>query len=109
MIEDMLASDDGHPHLGKEMKTHILEAGFTNIRISASFDTYSAPTDVSLINSLAKRWFSSPEMQEAASIYALPTMRTSLWDRLITAIDEWKDIPDAAVAFAFGEAVASKP
>ncbi len=109
VLEDMLASDDGHPQMGKEMKTHILETGFTNIRISASFDTYSAPTDVSLINSLAKRWFSSPEMQEAASIYALPTMRTSLWDRLITAIDEWKDIPDAAVAFAFGEAVASKP
>ena len=108
-LEDLLTFDDGHPQMGKEMKGHILEAGFTNIRVSASFETHSAPADVALIHSLARRWFSSPEMLESASIYALPEMAESLQDRLSTAIDEWKDLPDAAVAYAYGEAIANKP
>ena len=108
-LEDLLSFDDGHPQMGKEMKTHILEAGFTNIRVSASFDTHSAPAEVALIHSLARRWFSSPEMLEAASPYALPDAGKSLFDRFSAAIDEWKDLPDAAVAYAYGEALASKP
>ena len=108
-LEDLLTFDYGHPQMGREMKGHILEAGFTNIRISASFETRSVPADVALIHSLARRWFSSPEMVEAASIYALPEMADSLQDRLSAAIDEWKDLPDAAVAYAYGEAFANKP
>ncbi len=108
-LEDLLIFDDGHPQMGKELKTHILEAGFTNIRVSASFETHSSPSDVALIHSLARRWFSSPEMLETASIYALPEMAENMWERLSTAIDEWKDLPDAAVAYAYGEAIANKP
>ena len=108
-LEDLLSFDDGHPQMGKELKTHILEAGFTNIRVSASFDTHSAPAEVALIHSLARRWFSSPETMEAASAHALPDMDGSLFERFSTAIDEWKDLPDAAVAYAYGEAIANKP
>ena len=108
-LEDLLTFDDGHPQMGKEMKTHILEAGFTNIRVSGSFETHSSPSNVALIHSLARRWFSSPEMLEAARTYAPPSIGSSLWDRLNTGIDEWKDLPDAAVAYAYGEAIANKP
>ena len=108
-LEDLLTFDDGHPQIGKELKAHILEAGFTNIRVSASFNTHSDPSDVALIYSLAKRWFSSPEMQEAASIYVPPEVAQSLRDKLNAAIDEWKDLPEAAVAYAYGEAIANKP
>ena len=108
-LEDLLYFDEGHPQMGKEMKAHILEAGFTNIRVSASFDTHSAPAEVALIHSLARRWFSSPEMLGAASAYDMPGMTQSLFERLSAAIDEWKDLPDAAVAYAYGEAVANKP
>ena len=108
-LEDLLSFDDGHPQMGKELKTHILEAGFTNIRVSASFDTHSAPAEVSLIHSLARRWFSSPEMLEAASVYNTPDAEQSLFARFSAAIDEWKDLPEAAVAYAYGEAIANKP
>ena len=108
-LGDLLTFDDGHPQMGKEMKAHILEAGFTNIRVSASFNTHSDPSDVALIHSLARRLFSTPEMLEAASIYALPELAESLRDRLNAAIDEWKDLPEAAVAYAYGEAIANKP
>ena len=108
-LEDLLSFDDGHPQMGKELKTHILEAGFTNIRVSASFDTHSAPAEVALIHSLARRWFSSPEMLEAASVYNTPDAEQSLFARFSAAIDEWKDLPEAAVAYAYGEAIANKP
>ena len=108
-LEDLLSFDDGHPQMGKELKTHILDAGFTNIRVSASFDTHSAPAEVALIHSLARRWFSSPEMLEAASVYNTPDAEQSLFARFSAAIDEWKDLPEAAVAYAYGEAIANKP
>ena len=108
-LEDLLLFDDGHPQMGKELKTYILKAGFTNIRVSASFETHSSPSDVALIHSLARRWFSSPEMLEAASTYVPSEIVESLSERLSIAIDEWKDLPDAAVAYAYGEAIANKP
>ena len=108
-LEDLLSFDDGHPQMGKEMKTHIMEAGFTNIRVSASFDTLSAPPEVALIHYLATRWFLSPEMLEAASEYNSPDEGESLLLRFSAAIDEWKDLPEAAVAYAYGEAIANKP
>ena len=107
-LEDLLTLEGGHPQMGKELKTHILGAGFTNIRVSASFETHSAPSEVAHIYSLARRWFSSQEMLEAASVYASPEVVESLRDSLSAAIDQWKDLPDAAIAYAYGEAIASK-
>ena len=83
--------------------------GFTNVRVSALLRNHSAPAEVTLIHSLARRWFSSPEMLEAASMYALPSWPRVCGTDLITAIDEWKDLPDAAIAYAYGEAIANKP
>ena len=62
MFEDLLAADDGHPQMGKELKTHIAGAGFTNVRITTSFDIYSAPADVEFIYGFANKWFLSPEI-----------------------------------------------
>ena len=107
VFEDLLSFDDGHPQAGKDLKSWILEAGFTNIEVTVSFDTYNAPSDMAFIHSLAKRWFSSREMKEGLSNYGLPI--DQLWDRVDAAIDEWKDLPEALAAFAYGEAVANKP
>ncbi len=107
VFEDVLVLDGGHPQAGKDLKSRILEAGFTNLRVTASFDTYSAPTDVAFIHSLAKQWLLSRDMREGLSSYGLPT--DQLWDRVNAAIDEWKNFPDAAIAFAYGEVVASRP
>jgi ubiquinone/menaquinone biosynthesis C-methylase UbiE len=53
MFEDLISNDDGHPQMGKDMKAHFLEAGFTNIRITASFDVYSTPEEVAFIYAFA--------------------------------------------------------
>ena len=107
VFEDVLLLNDGHPQAGKDLKGRILEAGFTNPRVAASFDTYSAQADVAFIHSLAKQWFLSREMREGLSIYGLPT--DQLWDRVNAAIDKWKSFPNAAIAFAYGEIVAGRP
>ena len=107
VFEDLLSLDGGHPQAGKDMKASILEAGFTNIRVSASFDTYSAPADVEFIHFLAKQWFLAQDMRDGLNSYGSSSDR--LWDRVNAHIDEWKNSPDAAIAFPHGEAVAGKP
>ena len=107
MFQDLLQADDGHPQMGKELKGHILAAGFENVRSDNSFDIYSAPTDVAFIHSFAKQWFLAPEITEAAIKYGAAT--PELCDQMVIAYDRWKDHPGAMCALAFGEAIAGKP
>lgn len=107
MFEDLLAADDGHPQMGKDMKTHIIEAGYANVRATASFDVYSTPADVTFVYNLAHQWFLSPDMMEAAIKYGVSTEK--LCNDIRVAYDRWKEDPGALCAVAFGEAIANKP
>ena len=107
MFEDLLAADDGHPQMGKEMKDHIVNAGFANIRVTATIDIYSTPADVTFIHGVAGMWFLSPEITEAAIKYGAAT--EELCNAISVAYDKWKDHPGAVCGVAFGEAVANKP
>ena len=107
VFEDLLAADDGHPQMGKDMKGYILEAGFTNIRLTASFDTFSAPEDIAFVYGFISGWLLSPEITEAAIKYGAATKE--LCDRIRFAFDKWKDHPGSLAAVAFGEAIASSP
>ena len=107
MFEDLLAADDGHPQMGKELKDHILTAGFTNIRVTGSFDMYSTPADVAFIFGFANMWFLSPEITEAAIKYGASTRE--LCDAIEKAYGAWKDHPGALCGLGFGEVVAGKP
>ncbi len=55
MFADLVAADDGHPQIGKELKRRLAEAGFTGVRGTASFDIYSAPVDVAFIYGFAQQ------------------------------------------------------
>ena len=107
VFEDVLFEGNGHPQAGKDLKSWVLEAGFTNLRVTASLDIFSAPADVAFIHSLAKQWFLSREMRDGLGVYGLPT--DQLWDSVNAAIDEWKSSPGAAIAYAYGEVVAGRP
>ncbi len=107
MFEDLLAADDGHPQMGKELKNRIVEAGFTNVRVSASFDIYDTPADVAFIHAFANQWFLSPEIMEAAIKYGAATQE--LCDAIRDAYERWKDHPGAFCGLAFGEVVAGRP
>ncbi len=107
MFEDLLAADEGHPQIGKDLKAHIVEAGFTNVRMTASFDVYSTPADVAFIYEFANKWFLAPEITEAAIKYGAATQ--NLCDAIRDAYDRWKDHPGAFCGLAFGEAIAGRP
>lgn len=107
MFASMVAFDNGHPQMGKDMKEHILAAGFENIKMSGSFDSYSSPTQIAFIHAFVSRWFLSPEVEELAVLYGVSN--PGMWDRLRAAVDQWKESPEAITAFAYGEAIANKP
>ena len=107
MFEDLVDADDGHSQMGKDLKNHVREAGFENIRATASFDIYSTPDDVNFIYGVAKLWFLSPEITEAAIKYGASTQE--LCDQIADAYERWKDHPGAVCGVAFGEILANRP
>ena len=107
MFEDLLEADEGHPQIGKDLKGHIIDAGFANARVTMSCDIYSTPEDIEFIYRFANKWFLSPEIVEAAIKYGASTRE--LCDRIREAYDKWKDHPGAFCALVFGEIVANRP
>ena len=107
VLANLVALDNGHPQMGKDLKSHVLAAGFENVRAAASSNTYSAPADVAFIHSLITQWLLSPEIAEMGVDYGVPSPET--WGRMRAAADEWKESPEAIAAFAYGEVIANKP
>ena len=103
----LVAGNGGHPQMGKELKNAFIEAGFTNVRASASFDIFSTPEDVAFFHGFTGDWFHSPVVIAAAIKYGLATQEQ--FDGWRVALDQWKYHPGAVGGIAFGEAIASKP
>ena len=103
----LLAANRGHPQMGKELKNTFLEAGFTDIRASASFDFFSAAGDVAFFHGFISDWFLSPVVIAAATKYGVAAQQQ--FDVWRTALGNWKDHPGAFGAIAFGEGIAHKP
>ena len=104
MFEDVIATDDGHPQMGKQLKEHLINAGFADARISASFDLYSTPEEIALIYEVASGWFLSPDFTAVALQYAATS--EELIASIQQAYDRWRSLPGAVCGLAFGEAVA---
>ena len=102
----LLQGNGGHPDFGKEMKVAMLEAGFTDIRASASFDSFSSADDIAFLHGFISDWFFSPMVVAALTNYGLATAdEIELWKSLL---DEWRENPGASGTIAFGEAIATK-
>ena len=104
---NLLAGNGGHPQMGKELKSAFLEAGFTDVQPSASFDFFGTSEDVAFFHGFVLDWFYSPEVIEAATKFGLATQEQ--FDEWREGLDEWKSNPGAVGAIAFGEAIATKP
>ena len=103
----LLQSSGGHPEMGKQLKSKLLEAGFTNVRTSASFDHFGTPEKVALLRSFFDDWVNSPGAIEAVVQLGLASREDfDVWRK---SLDDWRDHPGAFGAFAFGEAIAEKP
>ena len=107
VLRDVLAADDGHPQMGKDLKRHFVEAGFADVLAGASFNVYSSEEDIGIFDSLASNWFFSPEVTEAAIKYGAATRE--MCDELHRAHNKWRAHPGAMIGIAYGYAVATKP
>ena len=107
VFRDLVAADDGHPQIGKSLKTHLLAAGFADVQVSTSFNSYSSQRDLDYFYAMVKNWFLSPDVKEAAIKYGAATQ--GLYNNIREAHEQWRAHPGALVGIAYGEAVAYKP
>ena len=107
IFEDLLAADDGHPQMGKELKGHLIKAGFANIKTDISSLVFNTPSELDLISGLISQWFLSPEIMDAAIKYGAATRE--LYAALEAAFAEWRGHPAALFGLVYGNAVAGKP
>ena len=103
----MLVANGGHPEMGRELKSHLLEAGFSDVHASGSFDFFGSAADVAFLHAFISGWFFAPEVVAAAKQYGLATQEQ--FDRWRIEFDQWKDEPGAVGGLAFGEATGLKP
>ena len=93
--------------MGKELKSWHVEAGFTNVRASASFDVFSSAEDVLFLHNFVSGWFFSPDTVAAALKHGLATQEQfDAWRR---DLDKWEDAPGAFGCLAFGECLGTNP
>lgn len=107
VFADTLEADDGHPQMGKELAQHLDQAGFTDIRMSASFEMFAGPERLKLIYDLSQQWYFTADVQSPAVQYGASTQH--MLDQIKEATDRWYQSSGALAAFAFGEALAVKP
>ena len=103
----LLAANGAHPQMGKELKNSLHTAGFSDIRVSASFDFFGTSDDVAFLHTFISGWFFLPDVITAATTYGLATHEQ--FDQWRTGLEEWKGHAGAFGAVAFGEGLASKP
>lgn len=107
IFADTLEADDGHPQMGKELAEHLDQAGFANIRMSASFEVFAGTERLKLLYDLSEQWFFMPDVQIPATQYGAATPR--MFETLKQSIERWYHATGAIGAFAFGEVLAVKP
>ena len=107
VFADLLAADDGHPRIGKDLKMRLDEEGFEDILVSGSFNVYDTADEIEMFYEMVKGWFLSIDISEAAKKYGAATDR--LFANIGMAYDEWKGKPGALAGIAFGQVVATRP
>jgi len=103
----LLDANGGHSEMGKALKNGFIEAGFTDIQATLSFDSFGSAEDIAFLHSFIGGWFFMPEVVAAAIQYGLATQQ--LFEEVRVALDEWSEEAGAVGGLAFGECIARKP
>lgn len=106
-LAELITADDGHPNIGRDLKRHLLEAGFTDVRPAASFTSYTTAEDVGYISRVIENWFLSADVRASATAYGVATQQQL--DNLEQALKRWISHAGAFGAVAYGECIARKP
>ena len=107
LFTNLVTANGGHPQMGKHLKRRFADAGFTEIRATASFDIFSTPEAVAFYQRVIDEWFFSPKIVGAATAFGLATEED--FEQWRAIVDGMRDDPGAIAALAFGEALGVKP
>jgi SAM-dependent methyltransferase len=103
---NLMRGNGAHPEIGKEMKAVMLDSGFSDIRCSASFDSYGTPADLAFYYAFIIDWFFSEQLIERVT--GLGIASREKFDFWRSELDNWRDSPGAFGALAFGECLGRK-
>ena len=104
---DLVAADGGQPGIVREIKGRLKQAGFTDVRVSHSFETYDTPEELEFFHSMIRQWFLGQGIADAARDYGAMTEDMKL--AVARCLEEWRRDPGALAAVAFGQALAVRP
>lgn len=102
----LLAANGGHPAMGKELKRHVLDAGFSEVDAALMFEAFITPDDIAFLYGFAKGWVFAPATIEGFLRSGIATQEdVDTWSE---GLDNWRDTPSALGAFAWGQVIARK-
>jgi ubiquinone/menaquinone biosynthesis C-methylase UbiE len=107
LIERTWTAQGGHPHLGRELRGLLYQAGLVDVQASASYDSYGDPKAVRFIGNVAASRCIEADFR--AQVIELGLASQERLDELQAAWQQWAERPDAFCAIAHGEAVGRKP
>ena len=106
IFTNLMRGNGAHPELGKEIKGVLIEKGFTDIRCSASFDSYGTAEDLAFYYQFILDWFFSEQLIERVTGLGIATREK--FDFWRSELDNWQSNPAAFGALAFGECIGRK-
>ncbi|MCY3786747.1 MAG: class I SAM-dependent methyltransferase [bacterium] len=106
IFTDLVAADDGHPHIALALKPSLRRAGFDEIELTASFDVYDTPKRIDVFATLIERWFLGGDLGRWAQSYGAAS--DDLLAEVSRELGAWRRNPDALAGLAVATAAATK-
>ena len=107
VFTDLIAADGGRPFIAQEMKGHLQQAGFADIRVSFGMETYQTPQEVEFFYLMIRKWFLDGGPANAATEYG--ALSPGLKSKIERDLEAWQQETSAVAGVAFGHAVAVRP
>lgn len=107
LYQKVMRHGGGDPHFGRRQKLVLKEAGFEDIRVSASYDCWSQTPEATreIAEMFASMCLDSTTVEEAVRLnYA----NSSTFEKMSAAFKKWGEHPAAFMAEAWGEAIGRK-
>ena len=103
----LLIANGGHPQMGKMHNSIMKQVGFSDVKSSASYESFSTNEDVVFFQGFLRGWFFSEQTIGAIVKVGLATnQQIEVWR---TVLDNWNTKQGAFSAIAFGEATGRMP
>jgi ubiquinone/menaquinone biosynthesis C-methylase UbiE len=96
----------GHPYIGKELRAHLIEAGFRGVESRAAFESYGSDSGVSQYARIVSRSLLSSAVADQAVALGIATQEDFRQWR--EAVEVWSRLPGAFATSAWGETVGFK-